>query len=230
MINVRRSSDRGKTEFPWLHSLHTFSFGEYYDPLYMGFESLRVINEDTVLPSSGFDKHPHRDMEIISYVISGALEHQDSLGTGSIIRPGEIQRMTAGSGVLHSEYNPSNSTPVHFLQIWIIPSQKGLPPSYEQKAILKQKNNLVLIGAPKPEQNAVLIHQNVDLYVGEFTEGSTYSYQFNEQQAAWIQMIKGQIKVGDEILKSGDGASFEAEPTLHLHCIEEAEFLLFIFR
>lgn len=226
MILVRKANERGLTEIDWLHSQHTFSFGNYYDPAQMGFSTLRVINEDIVKPNQGFGTHQHRDMEIISYVISGALSHKDSMGTGSIIKPGEIQRMSAGSGVSHSEFNASKTEPVHFLQIWILPAKTGLPPSYEQTKLPNPpQNELMLIGSPQGGEHAIKIHQNVNLYLGKLTAGKNLSYTL--KNTGWIQMVKGQITVNNHPIQQGDGAKIENETILNINCLTNTEFLLF---
>jgi redox-sensitive bicupin YhaK (pirin superfamily) len=228
MISIRKSNERGLTEIDWLKSYHTFSFGGYNDPQYRGCGSLRVINQDSVQPGKGFEPHQHADMEIISYVIEGALEHKDSMGTGSIIKPGEIQRMSAGGGVAHSEFNASQSEGVHFLQIWIIPNTKALKPSYEQKSIPQSvKNALILIGSPNSIENAVLIHQDVDLYVAYLNKNKSISHVFLDSRLGWIQVIKGQIKINDAILSQGDGAKLSDEKQIKIEALAEAEFLLF---
>lgn len=227
MIFVRKSNDRGFTHIDWLKSYHSFSFGDYYDPKFMGFGNLRVINEDTVKPAMGFGMHSHRDMEIISYVIEGALEHKDSIGTGSIIKPGEIQRMSAGSGVQHSEFNPSPTQAVHFLQIWILPSKTGVAPSYEQKKILRSdKNPLVLIGSPQGGENVVTIGQAVSLYSGILDKSDSVKYTFKGQQG-WLQLIKGKLSVNNHELNAGDGMAFQDEKEIVIDSLDKAEFLLF---
>lgn len=226
MISVRKANERGLTRIDWLHSQHTFSFGNYYDPSQMGFGPLRVINEDIVKPSQGFGTHQHQDMEIISYVISGTLAHKDSMGTGSFIKPGEIQRMSAGTGVAHSEFNASSTEPVHFLQIWLQPSKKGLPPSYEQVTLpVSIKNQLVLIGSPEGGEHCIKIHQKVNLYLGCITAGSNLSHSV--RNTGWIQMIKGQITINNHPLQQGDGAKIESETHLKINCLNDAEFLMF---
>lgn len=226
MISIRKANDRGLTEIDWLHSQHTFSFGNYYDPAQMGFGVLRVINEDRVKPSKGFGTHQHHDMEIISYVISGALSHKDSMGTGSIIKPGEIQRMSAGTGVAHSEFNASSTEPVHFLQIWIQPAKKGLAPSYEQSTLPPNPQNaLMLIGSPQGGENAIKIHQNVNLYLGCLAASNNLSHPL--KNSGWLQVIKGQITLNNHPLQKGDGAKIENEPLLNINCLTDAEFLLF---
>ncbi len=228
MITIRKAVDRGLTEIEWLVSHHTFSFGEYYDPVYMGFNSLRVINQDIVQPGKGFETHEHREMEIISYVIEGALQHKDSIGTGSIIKPGEIQRMSAGTGVAHSEFNASKTDPVHFLQIWIKPNQTGLEPSYEQKTLPQSKmNELILIGSPIGGEQAITIHQDVYLYVAYLDKNNTIEYEFKNDRKGWFQLIKGKIKLNGEELEAGDGAMLIEEVNISIECLEEAELLLF---
>jgi redox-sensitive bicupin YhaK (pirin superfamily) len=227
MITIRKSSERGHSQIGWLDSFHTFSFSNYYDAEYMGFGNLRVINQDTVQPDNGFGRHAHQNMEIISYVIDGALEHKDSMGTGSIVTPGEIQRMSAGLGVEHSEFNHSKEKLLHFLQIWIVPDQQSIPPSYEQKSISQEKNKLILIGSPKGGDGAVLIHQYVKLYVAYMTSQHSLEYSFAKERKGWLQLIKGSITLADKVLSAGDGASIADEENIEIICDEHAEFLLF---
>jgi quercetin 2,3-dioxygenase len=227
MIVIRHSKDRGHSQISWLNSFHTFSFAEYYDPKFMGFGSLRVINEDTVQPGMGFGKHGHKDMEIISYVVKGSLAHQDSMGTGSVIKPGEIQRMSAGSGVEHSEFNHSKTDPLHFLQIWIIPEKNGLPPSYEQKSIPEIFNKFILIGSPKENDKAITIHQDVELYAAYLTEDHILEHQFKGDRKGWVQVINGKIDLNGQELNSGDGAAITNEKNIQITCIEDAEILFF---
>ena len=186
MITIRPAQARGAVNVGWLDSRHTFSFGEYYDPSHMGFATLRVINEDKVIPGKGFPTHGHRDMEIITYVLAGALEHKDSIGTGSIIRPGDVQRMSAGTGIRHSEFNASSTEPVHFLQIWMLPDQTGIEPSYEQKtfAEAERRGNLRLVGSRDGRDGSITIHQNVDLYATVLEEGETVSHVLAEGRVA----------------------------------------------
>lgn len=227
MILIRKSNERGLTQINWLKSFHTFSFGEYYDPKFIGFGNLRVINEDRVQPAQGFGKHGHHDMEIISYVIEGALEHKDSMGTGSIIKPGEIQRMSAGTGVTHSEFNHSKKELVHFLQIWIIPYKSGLAPSYEQKFIPKEKiNELLLIGSQEGGDNVITIAQKADLYAGYFTENKEVTHKF-KNHSGWLQLVKGELLLNNQLLAAGDGAGIKNEQQIKIKCTKEAEFLLF---
>lgn len=227
MITVRKSQDRGHTHISWLNSFHTFSFAEYYDPSHMGFGTLRVINEDTVQPGMGFGTHAHRDMEIISYVVHGTMEHRDSMGNGSLIKPGEIQRMSAGMGIRHSEFNHSQEDTLHFLQIWIIPNAVNITPSYEQKAIPKQDNQLILIGAEQGNDQVITIHQDVQLYVGYFTKDAETIYIPKDHRNLWIQLIHGEIEVNSERLAAGDGAAVVNESQLSIVCKASAEFLLF---
>ncbi len=226
MIYIRKNLDRGKSQTNWLTSFHTFSFGSYYDPAFMGFGSLRVINEDTVQAGAGFGKHPHDNMEIISYLVAGSLEHQDSMGTGSIIKPGEIQIMTAGTGIKHSEFNHSKTELLHFLQIWIIPEEPSLNPRYQQKTIKKEQNKFILIGSRDTRDDAVTIHQDVNLYAAYLTQNHTLDYTFQDKRIGWIQLIKGKITINAQELSSGDGAAIQHE-NIHIQCTEDAEFLFF---
>ena len=228
-LSLRKSAERGQANFGWLDSKHSFSFGHYHDAKHMGFGPLRVINEDRVAPGGGFPTHPHSDMEIISYVIEGALEHKDSLGTGSVIRPGDLQRMSAGTGVRHSEYNASKSDPVHFLQIWIMPEKRGLPASYEQKAfsISDKRGKLRLIGSRDARDGSVTIHQDVDLYASVLERGETTKHTLAAGRIAWVQMIKGALLMNGETLKAGDGAAIATVGDLTFKSGLDAEFLLF---
>jgi len=229
MIRVRREDDRGHAKHGWLESYHTFSFADYYDPKFMGFRSLRVINEDRVQPGKGFGTHSHRDMEIVTYVIDGALEHKDSLGTGSVIRPGEVQRMSAGTGVAHSEFNPSKDELVHFLQIWILPERDGLPASYEQRAFseAERKDRLRLVGSSDARDGSVKIHQDVDLYATILSEGAEIEHRLRSGRHAWLQVVRGWVSVDDEDVLAGDGAAISEETALRLQAREASELLLF---
>ena len=228
MISVRPANERGTANFGWLDSRHTFSFGHYHDARHMGFGPLRVINEDRVKPGAGFDTHGHRDMEILSYVIAGELAHKDNTGTGSVIRRGDIQRMSAGSGILHSEFNQSETVPVHFLQIWIHPDRSSLAPGYEQKALEpERKNRLVLIASTQGGEHAVMLHQDVRIFVGELDAGKSVSYSAAENRGLWLQMVRGTVTVAGSELKAGDGAQFTQETLLRIEAKEDAEFLLF---
>ncbi len=230
MSQILRPSDaRGDADFGWLKSKHTFSFGSYFDPNYIGFGALRVINEDRVAPSAGFPTHPHQNMEIISYVVSGGLEHKDSIGTGSVIRPGELQRMSAGTGVRHSEYNHSKTDPVHFLQIWIVPEADGLQPSYEQKAFpdLDRRDTLKLIGSRDGRDGSVVIHQDVNLYASLLSADKSVAFDIEPGRKAWLQIVKGKLSVGGQTLNAGDGLGLLDAGRIDLTAQENAEFLLF---
>ncbi|HWK53438.1 MAG TPA: pirin family protein [Hyphomicrobiales bacterium] len=229
MVTIRAAQQRGKANLGWLDSSHTFSFGHYYDPAQMGFGPLRVINEDRVKPGAGFDTHGHRDMEILSYVVDGELAHKDSTGTGSVIRRGDIQRMSAGKGILHSEFNNSQEAPVHFLQIWILPEQGGLPPGYEQKQLDPQRtaNQLTPIATPQGGEHAVRIHQDVTLYLGELDGGRTLSYPVTADRGLWLQVVQGELSVNGHSLHAGDGAKITDESEMRVDADSDAEFLLF---
>lgn len=226
MMVVRKGNERGRGEIEWLNSFYTFSFADYENPEWVSRGYIRVINEDYIQPGRGFDLHPHRDMEIITYIISGALQHHDSMGNGSIIKPGEIQRMSAGTGVRHSEFNASDRDELHLLQIWILPEKKGIEPSYEQKKISQTRNQLLLIGSPNPPPQAIKIHQNMELYVGYFDRGHSLSIPLNNHDV-WLQLIKGQLKVNDTALQAGDGAWIKHEQVITFECQDNAEFLIF---
>ena len=229
MITVRPSEARGRADFGWLDSKHSFSFGEYYDPAHMGFRDLRVINEDKVAPKGGFPNHSHRDMEIISYVLEGALEHKDSLGTGATIRPGEIQRMSAGSGITHSEYNPSADAPVHFLQIWIMPEKRGTQPGYEQRhyPASERQGRLKLVGSRDGRDGSVTIHQDVALYAGLLAKGERVKQAIAPGRHAWLQVARGAVTVNGQWLRAGDGAAISDQPEIEISADEAAEILLF---
>ena len=228
MITVRPKDERGVANFGWLDSRHTFSFGHYYDPQQMGFASLRVINEDKVIPAKGFGTHGHQDMEIISYVLSGELEHRDSIGNGSVIRPGDIQRMSAGTGVRHSEFNASKTNPVHFLQIWIMPEKRGLQPSYEEKNFSQTKGNLTLVGSKDGRNNSVTIHQDVNLYLGSLDKSDRLIYKIDDNRAVWLQVTKNEVKLNDRLLQAGDGAAIMDEAELAIAGNSpDSEILLF---
>ena len=228
MIQLRKAQDRGHANHGWLDSWHTFSFADYHDPKHMGFSVLRVINEDRVSPGEGFPTHPHRDMEIITYVLEGALEHQDSLGTGSVIRPGEVQRMSAGTGIRHSEFNHSKSEPVHFLQIWILPDRQGVKPGYEQKRIEPAELNgqLRLVAAPDGRDGSVAIHQDASIYVAQLN-GDEVTHALAPGRRAWLQVARGTVQLNGTTLHAGDGAGIENETRLTLAANGTAEALLF---
>lgn len=217
MIQIRHREERGHFDHGWLDTYHTFSFDRYYDPQHMGFRALRVINEDRVAPAQGFGTHPHRDMEIITYILEGALEHKDSMGTGSIIRPGEVQRMSAGTGITHSEFNPSKSEAVHLLQIWILPEATGIKPSYEQKQIHRNemKGKLRLIASREPAGDAVKIHQNARLFATALN-AETVKYPMEPGRYAWIQVARGSMTVNGSALQAGDGIAISDESQLTL--------------
>ncbi|MBS0615915.1 MAG: pirin family protein [Verrucomicrobia bacterium] len=222
MITVRKSAERGHLNHGWLDTFHTFSFGDYYDPKYTNFGDLRVINEDTVMPGFGFDTHPHSNMEIVTYIIEGALEHKDSGGHGMTIKAGEVQRMTAGSGIEHSEKNASKTEPVHLLQIWIYPEKKGLPPSYEQRVFTaKEKTNRL---CPIVGEVGLKIHQDATIYASLLSGELVHTV--NPKRRYWIQVVKGSLQVSDKSLSAGDGAAIEKESSLKL-VGKNAEFLLF---
>ena len=229
MIELRKASERGPTKTSWLDSKHTFSFGQYYDSEHMGFRALRVINEDRVIPGAGFGTHEHQDMEIVSYVLEGALAHRDSTGTSSVIRPGEIQRMSAGTGVQHSEMNSSKSEPVHFLQIWILPERNGLPPSYEQKLMpeVKSAAQLDLIGSRDGRDGSVVIHQDVKLYRANLRDGTKLELPLTPGRHAWLQVACGAATVNGMDVSAGDGLAVSTEAKLSLTGRPDAEVLFF---
>ncbi|MDX2307164.1 MAG: pirin family protein [Hyphomicrobium sp.] len=229
LTELRKSDERGKANFGWLDSRHSFSFGHYFDPAHMGFGALRVINEDRVAPGGGFPTHPHADMEIISYVLEGGLEHRDSLGTGSVIRPGDVQRMSAGTGVRHSEYNASRTEPVHFLQIWIIPDARGIVPSYEQKSFSadQKRGVLKLIGSRDGRDGSVVIHQDVDLYATLLAPGEEVAHVVGQGRSAWVQVARGSVVVNGERLDAGDGIAVKSAGRLTIDAGDDAEVLLF---
>lgn len=229
MIVVRKAEDRGHANHGWLNSYHTFSFANYHDPKYMGFRALRVINEDRVSPTAGFGTHGHRDMEIVTYVLDGALEHKDNIGNGSIIQPGDVQRMSAGTGILHSEFNHSQTEPVHFLQIWLLPDTNGLKPSYEQRNFspAKTPGKLQLVAARDGRENAVTIHQDVDLYAGVLKAGDRISHTLKPERHAWVQVARGAITLNGLPLDTSDGAAISEETDVVIEATEDAEILLF---
>lgn len=229
MLTLRRAEERGRANFGWLDSRHSFSFGHYFDPEHMGFGPLRVINDDRVAGGGGFPTHPHADMEIISYVLEGALEHKDSLGTGSVVRPGDVQRMSAGTGVRHSEFNASRSDPVHFLQIWILPEKKGLAPSYEQKtfADADKRGKLRLVGSRDGRDGSVTIHRDVDLYVTVLGEGGAVAHELRPGRIAWVQVARGTASLNGEQLYPGDGVAIEEAGKLVLTGTSDTEILVF---
>jgi hypothetical protein len=229
MITLRQAADRGHAEHGWLESYHTFSFADYFDPNHMGFRSLRVINEDRVQGGQGFGTHPHRDMEIVTYVLDGALEHKDSMGNGSVIRPGEVQRMSAGTGVTHSEFNRSPAELVHFLQIWILPERTGIEPSYEQRMFPPEQriNTLRLVGSHDGREDSLTIHQDVDLFTALLEPRMELVHALSSGRHAWLQVARGEVTLNGRQLQEGDGAAVSDETTLRLQATSMAEILLF---
>jgi quercetin 2,3-dioxygenase len=228
-MTIRRAEARGAARLGWLDSRHSFSFGDYHDPEHMGFGPLRVINEDRVAPGAGFPTHPHRDMEIISYVLEGALAHRDSTGAGALVRPGEVQRMTAGTGVRHSEFNASDRDIAHFLQIWIIPERPGLTPGYEQKRFERadMRDRLRLIAARDGREGALTVHRDVDLYAAWLAPGARVIHALAPGRAAWVQIARGEVTLNGERLVAGDGAALLDVETLELEGVAGAEALIF---
>ena len=229
MIKVRKAEQRGHFDFGWLNTYHTFSFGDYYDPSHMGFRSLRVINEDVVAPGRGFPRHGHRDMEIFTYILRGALQHRDSMGNGSIIRPGDVQRMSAGTGVTHSESNPSSDEPVHLLQIWILPRREGIEPGYEEKKFSndEKQNRLRLIISPDGSDGAVRINQDARVYATVLDQDQTVAHQMEVGRHAWLQVADGSITLNEVKLEQGDGAAVSEESDLKIAAHDQSEILLF---
>jgi hypothetical protein len=229
MMLVRKAQERGHFNHGWLDTRHSFSFADYYDPRFMGFRHLRVINEDVVAPGEGFPTHPHRDMEILTYILEGALEHKDSMGNGSVIRPGEVQRMSAGTGVTHSEANPSDTEPVHLLQIWLLPERGGLAPGYEQISLPAEalEGKLALVGSRTGREGSVTIHQDVDLYAGRLPAGTAVSLTLRPGRHAWLQVARGEIEANGHTLQAGDGAALSEEPRLDVRASAPAEVLVF---
>jgi redox-sensitive bicupin YhaK (pirin superfamily) len=229
MKALRKSEDRGHFDHGWLDTRHTFSFADYYDPAHMGFSTLRVINEDKVAPARGFGAHPHRDMEILTWVVSGAVEHADSMGNRAIVRPGEIQRMTAGTGVTHSEINPSSSEPLHLLQIWIVPDRRGLEPGYEQRAFADadRQGRLLRIASPDAADASVRIHQDVSLFTSLLAPGDSVQHALPGGRHAWLQVIRGDLDASGVRVRSGDGVAVSDEPGLTVTAHAPSELLLF---
>ena len=229
MIRVRKASQRGHFDHGWLDTYHTFSFARYYDPAHMGYRALRVINEDRVAPGRGFGTHPHEDMEIVTYVLDGALAHEDSLGTGSTIRPGELQRMTAGTGIRHSEFNPSDAEPVHLYQIWLEPEREGLEPSYEQRAFPEEerRNRLRLVASPDGHDGSLTIRQDARLYLTTLDGGREVSHELRPGRHAWLQVLRGDVTLNGLALSAGDGAALGDEAGLVIRSDRPSEVLLF---
>ncbi|MHB1946721.1 MAG: pirin family protein [Gammaproteobacteria bacterium] len=229
MMIIRPANERGHIMMDWLDTKHSFSFGQYYDPRYMGFHTLRVINEDIVQGGEGFGMHEHRDMEIITYILAGSLDHKDSMGTGSTIHTGEVQYMSAGSGVYHSEFNHSKTKPVHLLQIWILPDTKNLTPRYDQKNFSKRKvpGKLCLVASKTGEEDSIVIHQDASLFIGEFKNAEEIHYKLKQKRHAWIQVAKGAVTVNGKQLHQGDGAAISQEEELKIVGTPSGEILLF---
>lgn len=234
MIRIRCSDERGHFDFGWLKTYHTFSFGQYHDPKHVHFRSLRVINEDWVAPGQGFDPHPHRDMEIITYIVEGALKHGDDIGPGGkgnaqVIRPGEVQRLSAGTGIVHSEHNASATEPVHLLQIWIMPDRRGHTPGYDQKmfAPAERHNRLRLVASPDGADGSLKINQDARMYAANLDSGAALSHQLAEGRAAWVQVVDGEVTVNGETLHPGDAAAVEKEPAITLSASRAAELIVF---
>jgi redox-sensitive bicupin YhaK (pirin superfamily) len=229
MIRIRRSADRGHFDHGWLDTYHTFSFAGYDDPDHRGFRQLRVINEDRVAPGVGFPPHGHRDMEILTVVLSGAVEHRDSMGNRTVIRPGEVQRMTAGRGVTHSETNPSPSEPLHLMQIWIHPERRGLDPDYEQRTFPadERRGRLRVVASPDGRDGSLTLHQDASLYAGALGDGDAVEHALAPGRHAWVQVTSGSVAIGDTTLHAGDGAAVSDEAAVHLRSVGAADLLLF---
>lgn len=229
MIDVIRSEDRGAADHGWLKSRHTFSFADYYNPSMMGFAKLRVINEDWIEPGMGFGTHPHRDMEIVTYMLDGALEHKDSMGNGSVIRPGELQRMTAGTGVLHSEFNHSKQDKAHLLQIWILPERNGLEPGYEQKLFPREEklNRWRLVGSHDGRDGSLTIHQDVSVYSAVLEKDAELDFEFAGRRRGYLQVARGAIEVDGKVVSAGDAVAMQDQASFSVRASEDAELLLF---
>ena len=229
MITIRRSGDRGYADHGWLKSRHTFSFAGYYDPNHMGFRSLRVMNEDRVSAGEGFGTHAHDNMEIVSYVLEGELEHKDSMGNGEVLRPGEFQRITAGTGITHSEFNPSADNATHFYQIWLRPEREGIEPSYEQKSFdaADRQNQLQLVASPDGSDGSLLIHQDARIFLADLTSGEELTYKVPAGRHVWLQVLRGDLSVNGEALQTGDAAAISDESQLQLSTAGSAELMLF---
>lgn len=229
MLRVRKANDRGHANHGWLNAYHTFSFAGYRDPNHMGFRSLRVMNEDRVAPGQGFGTHPHDNMEIVTYVLEGALEHKDSMGNGEVLRPGEFQRMSAGTGITHSEFNPSNNEPVHLYQIWLYPDRKGVTPSYEQKRFPAedQQNQLRLVASPDAADGSLLIHQDARIYLSRLAKGQQVDHDLASGRHAWLQVLRGSVSVNGQALDTSDGVAVSDETRLTIAGTTDAEIMLF---
>lgn len=229
MIQLRKANERGHADHGWLNTYHTFSFSSYRDPEHMGFRSLRVINEDRVAPGQGFGAHPHRDMEIVSYVLEGALEHKDSMGNGEVLQPGEFQRITAGTGITHSEFNPSQENGTHFYQTWLLPRSRGLAPSYEQKRFDESslRNQLRLVASPDGSEGSLTIHQDARIYLSRLDEGAVVEHRIPAGRHAWVQVLRGGIRLNEVAMNTSDGAAISEESALTISPTSDAEILLF---
>jgi redox-sensitive bicupin YhaK (pirin superfamily) len=229
MITIRRAEDRGHANHGWLDTYHTFSFGSYRDAQHMSFRALRVMNEDFVAPGQGFGEHPHRDMEIVTYILEGALEHKDSMGNGEVLRPGEFQRMSAGTGITHSEFNPSDSEPVHLYQIWLFPDQKGIEPSYEQKRFPDEErhNRLQLVASRDAAEGSLRIHQDARIFLASLDDGKQLTYEIASGRHAWLQVLRGSVSLNGQSLKTSDGAAVSEERALAIQADGETELMLF---
>lgn len=229
MIQIRKAEDRGHANHGWLNTYHTFSFASYRDPQHMGFRSLRVMNEDFVQPGQGFGTHPHHDMEIVTYVLEGSLEHKDSMGNGEVLRPGEFQRMSAGTGITHSEFNPSDAEPVHLYQIWLFPERKGIEPSYEQKRFpeVERHNRLRLVASQDADSGSLLIHQDARIFLTSLDEGKQVSHEIKPGRHAWLQVLRGDVSLNGQNLRTSDGAAISDEQSLEILATTNAEIMLF---
>jgi redox-sensitive bicupin YhaK (pirin superfamily) len=229
MLTVRRSEDRGHVNHGWLDSYHTFSFASYRDPAHTRFRALRVMNEDFIAPGQGFGTHPHDNMEIVTYVLEGALEHRDSMGNGEVLRPGEFQRMSAGTGITHSEFNPSSTEPVHLYQIWLFPEQRGIEPSYEQKSFSEseRRNRLRLVASRDAADGSLLIHQDARIFLATLDEAAQLSHELADARHAWLQILRGSVMLNGHDLKAGDGAAVSDERQLTIRAQDDAEVMLF---
>jgi quercetin 2,3-dioxygenase len=228
MMKIRKANDRGHAEHGWLDTYHSFSFADYYDPQWMGYRSLRVINDDLVMPGMGFGTHPHRDMEIITYILSGALEHKDSMGNGRVIRPGEVQYMAAGSGVRHSEFNPSKDEPVHLLQIWIQPDRKGVTPRYAEKSLAGAPTGaLNLVTSKTGRDGSIAIHQDADLWLARLNAGNRVTHKLANGRHAWVHVAEGEVSLNGKKLAGGDAAAIDEETALELSAAKPSQVLLF---
>ncbi len=229
MVTIRKADERGHANHGWLDTYHTFSFSSYRDPAHVHFRALRVMNEDFVAPGQGFGTHPHENMEIVTYVLAGALEHKDSMGHGEVLRPGEFQRMSAGTGITHSEFNPSSTEPVHLYQIWLFPEQKGITPSYEQKRFAEEErhNRLRLVASRDAAEGSLLIHQDARIYLSSLDKGKQVNYELANNRHAWLQVLRGRVTLNGEQLNTSDGAAVSEESQLTIQVDDDAEIMLF---